>query len=72
MVTLAMALEENVASEETTFTCTGSYVPVPGERAINCHVLSGHGTETLVQGTMNSCNPFLSTWVNIIRHRNLL
>ena len=58
MVTLAMALEENVASEETTFTCTGSYVPVPGERAINCHVLSGHGTETLVRGTMNSCNPF--------------
>lgn len=58
MVTLSMALEENVANEETTFTCTGSYVPVPGERAINCHVLSGHGTETLVQGTMNSCNPF--------------
>ena len=58
MVTLSMALEENVATEETTFTCTGSYVPVQGERAINCHNTSGHGTQTLVQGTMNSCNPF--------------
>ena len=58
MVTLSMALEENVATEETTFTCTGSYVPVQGERAINCHNTSGHGTQTLVQGTMHSCNPF--------------
>lgn len=58
MVTLSMALEENVVTEETTFTCTGSYVPVQGERAINCHNTSGHGTQTLVQGTMNSCNPF--------------
>ena len=58
MVTLSMALEENVATEETTFTCTGSYVPVQGERAINCHNTSGHGTQTLVQGTVNSCNPF--------------
>ncbi len=58
MVTLSMALEENVVTEETTFTCTGSYVPVQGEREINCHNTSGHGTQTLVQGTMNSCNPF--------------
>lgn len=58
MVTLSMSLEENVVTEETTFTCTGSYVPVQGERAINCHNTSGHGTQTLVQGTMNSCNPF--------------
>lgn len=58
MVTLSMALEENVVTEETTLTCTGSYVPVQGERAINCHNTSGHGTQTLVQGTMNSCNPF--------------
>lgn len=58
MVTLSMALEENVVTEETTFTCTGSYVPVQGERAINCHNTSGHGTQTLVQGTTNSCNPF--------------
>ncbi len=57
MVTLSMALEENLVNEETTFTCTGSYVPVPGERAINCHNTAGHGTQTLVQGTMNSCNP---------------
>ncbi len=58
MVTLSMALEENVANEETVFTCTGKYVPVQGERAINCHNTSGHGTQTLVEGTMNSCNPF--------------
>ena len=58
MVTLSMALEENVATEETTFTCTGSYVPVQGERAINCHNTSGHVTQTLVQCTINSFNAF--------------
>ena len=66
MVTLSMALEENVATEETTFTCTGSYVPVQGERAINCHNTSGHGTQTLVQGTMNSCNPFFIYWGQLL------
>ena len=58
MATLAMALEENLATEATTFSCTGHYVPVPGERAINCHNTRGHGTQTLVEGTKNSCNPF--------------
>ncbi len=58
MVTLSMALEENVATESTVFTCSGKYVPVQGESAINCWKHGGHGTQTLTEGTMNSCNPF--------------
>ena len=58
MVTLAMALEENVVNEQTVFTCAGKYVPVQGESPIKCWKTGGHGTQTLVEGTMNSCNPF--------------
>ena len=41
--------------ESDTFTCNG-YTQVD-EWKINCHVLEGHGTETVEEGLMNSCNP---------------
>ena len=53
---LAAALEEGVVTEESTFTCTGS-VEVAGW-TIHCHERTGkHGTQTLRQAAMNSCNP---------------
>lgn len=55
-ITLAAALEENVVSPETTFSCSGS-ARVAGE-TMNCHKREGHGTQNLTQGLMNSCNPF--------------
>lgn len=54
-ITAAAALEEGVVSLNDTFHCPGYYVVE--DRRIRCAKISGHGTETFVQGTMNSCNP---------------
>ncbi|MBQ3499576.1 MAG: PASTA domain-containing protein [Clostridia bacterium] len=56
LVTLAAALEEDVVSESTTYTCVGG-IQVPGHY-IRCHKHEGHGTQTMQMGLMNSCNPF--------------
>ncbi len=53
------ALEENVVTLDTTYTCTGS-IKVD-EYTMNCHYHAGHGTENLTQGLENSCNPFFIT-----------
>lgn len=53
------ALEENIATLDTTFTCTGS-IKVD-EYTMNCHYHPGHGTENFTQGLENSCNPFFIT-----------
>ena len=57
MVTASMALEENIVNESTPFHCSGSIVPVEGERAINCWRLAGHGDQTFTDAVCNSCNP---------------
>ncbi len=54
-VVLAAALEAGVVDESTTFHCTGK-MQVPGY-TIRCHKREGHGSETLAQAVMNSCNP---------------
>ena len=51
----AMAIEENVVKDNDTFNCPG-YHKV-GKHTIRCHKVSGHGTETFVEGVRNSCNP---------------
>ncbi|MCD7722503.1 MAG: PASTA domain-containing protein [Clostridiales bacterium] len=53
------ALEEDVVSLDTTYTCTGS-IQVD-TYTMNCHYHAGHGTQTLTQGLENSCNPFFIT-----------
>lgn len=58
-ITLAAALEENVVNEKTTYCCTGVYNI--GGWDIHCVNRRGHGTQTLCQGLMNSCNPFFIT-----------
>lgn len=56
MITLSMAFEENLVNEKTTFTCTGSYQPVTGE-TVHCWRRAGHGVQSIIEGTCNSCNP---------------
>lgn len=57
MITLSAALEENLVKETDTFTCRG-YTKVEGvSKPINCWLTSGHNTETVEEGLMNSCNP---------------
>ncbi len=59
IVTAAAALEEGVANINSTFTCSGK-TQVAGQK-YNCHKHSGHGTQTLLQATSNSCNPAFIT-----------
>lgn len=59
IITAAAGLEAGVVSPESTFSCPG-YIIVD-DRKIRCHKAGGHGGETFVQGTMNSCNPVFIT-----------
>ena len=59
IITAAAGLEEGVVTPESTFSCPG-FVMVE-DRKIRCHKVSGHGGETFVQATMNSCNPVFVT-----------
>lgn len=55
----AMALEEGVATPNSTFTCNG-YLKIASE-TIHCFRRRGHGHETFTQGLENSCNPVFMT-----------
>lgn len=60
MVTGSMAMESGVASEDSTYTCTGQWVFDDSTiDPISCWYHAGHGTETLVDGICNSCNPYM-------------
>lgn len=59
IITASAALEEGVVTEEDTFSCPGFIVV--DDRKIRCAKVQGHGAETFVQGTMNSCNPVFVT-----------
>ncbi len=54
ILTIAAALEENLTTEEERFFDPG-YRIVDGER-IKCWRTIGHGSQTLAEGLMNSCN----------------
>lgn len=52
--TIAGALEDSVLSGNETFYCEGSYDVE--DRTINCHNHEGHGTITIEESLMYSCN----------------
>ena len=53
IVTATAGLEYGVVSLDSTFNCPG--YKIVEDRRIKCHKIAGHGTETFVQATMNSC-----------------
>ncbi len=55
ILTTAAALETGSVKMSDTFHCPG-YKIVEGRR-IRCHKTTGHGSETFLDGIMNSCNP---------------
>ena len=55
IVTATAGLEENVVDVNSSFSCPG--FKIVEDRKIRCHKTTGHGAETFVQATMNSCNP---------------
>ena len=55
IITAAAGLEAGAVTLEDAFSCPG--FRVVEDRRIRCHKAGGHGTETFLQGAMNSCNP---------------
>ena len=55
IVTATAGLEEGVVTKESSFSCPG--FRIVEDRRIRCHKVAGHGSESFVQGIMNSCNP---------------
>lgn len=55
ILTTAAALEKGVVKMSDRFQCPG-YKMVE-DRRIRCHKTTGHGSETFLDGIMNSCNP---------------
>jgi len=55
-ITVAAALEESLANDNSTYLCDGKEF-IPGlEKPIHCNKRSGHGLITLAQSIMLSCN----------------
>ena len=57
LITTSVALQENVATLKSSFTCTGSLKVDGFYRAISCHKRTGHGTLTFAEALQQSCNP---------------
>ncbi len=59
MCTAAMALEEGLVNENSTFYCSGHYTVA--DTTLGCHIrdYGGHGTQNLRESIKNSCNPAL-------------
>lgn len=55
VITAAAGLEAGVVTLQDTFSCLG--FKIVEDRKIRCHKVGGHGAETFVQATQNSCNP---------------
>ena len=55
IITATAALETGAVSLSDTFFCPG--YRVVADRRIHCAKTQGHGSETFVEGFMNSCNP---------------
>ncbi len=57
VITSCMGWSEGTITDQSTYTCTGSYVPFEGAQPIGCHKESGHGVQNYKQALSNSCNP---------------
>lgn len=55
--TVAAAIEEGAVSKDQTFVCDGA--EAVADKVIHCHKRDGHGTVSLTQAIMQSCNDAL-------------
>ncbi|MCI7813449.1 MAG: penicillin-binding transpeptidase domain-containing protein [Lachnospiraceae bacterium] len=55
IITAAAGLEEGVVTPSDSFYCPG--YKIVDDRRIRCHKIAGHGAESFVEATRNSCNP---------------
>jgi len=56
IITLAMALEENLAEESSSFHCGGTTTVMGRGKPLKCWKTVGHGSQNLVQAVQHSCN----------------
>ena len=56
IITLAMGLESGAITMDSAFFCGGSMMVAGRTDPLNCWNTGGHGSETLTQAIMNSCN----------------
>jgi stage V sporulation protein D (sporulation-specific penicillin-binding protein) len=56
IITAAAGLEEGVITPDSPFSCPG-FVVVE-DRKIRCHKAAGHGAQTFLEGTKNSCKQY--------------
>lgn len=67
LFTVSAALEAGVISTTDTFICDGSE-KADSEHTIRCHKKGGHGTQTLTQTLMNSCNDAMMQIAKKMKH----
>ena len=60
IITAAAGLEQGAVSLTDRFFCPG--FRIVEDRRIRCHKTGGHGSETFLEGAMNSATRCLSTW----------
>lgn len=65
-LTTAIALEENIATLDSTYYCPGYYRVEGYDNAIKCHKVTGHGTLTLAGALQESCNPAMMTLAHLL------
>ena len=56
IITMAMGLEEGVASMSSNYYCGGSMNVLGRDKPLNCWKRQGHGPQTLTQAAQHSCN----------------
>ncbi len=56
IITLAMGLESGAVTMDSSFYCSGSMNVIGRDDPLNCWLTGGHGSETLTEAIMNSCN----------------
>lgn len=57
VVTSCMGWSEGVITDNSSYSCSGSYIPFEGANAVHCHNTAGHGIQSYTQALCNSCNP---------------
>ena len=57
VITSCMGWSEGVINDQSSYTCSGYYVPFEGAKPIGCHKITGHGVQSYKQALCNSCNP---------------
>lgn len=57
VITSCMGWSEGIINDNSSYSCSGAYIPFEGANSIHCHNTSGHGIQNFTESLCNSCNP---------------